>query len=95
MDGKSEYEVHKPILMEGGIPEHDIIHISEGTTIAFFARRFLLLGERYAPKDALVDVLGLVDNRGITKDNWMNSTQGKQRVIGELEKIAKILGTNH
>jgi hypothetical protein len=107
--------------MEGGIPEHDIIHISEGTTIeeivknsflipqqqgisihtvllvgkAFFARRFLLLGERYAPKDALVDVLGLVDNRGITKDNWMNSTQGKQRVIGELEKIAKILGTNH
>jgi DUF218 domain len=121
MDGKSEYDVHKPILIEGGIPEHDFIHIAEGTTIeeivknsfripqqqgfsihkvllvgkAFFARRFLLLGERYAPQDTLVDVLGLVDNRGITKANWMNSPQGKQRVIGELEKIAKLLGTHH
>jgi hypothetical protein len=121
MDGQSEYDVHKPILIEGGIPEHDIIRISEGITIeeivkhsfripqqqgfpihkvllvgkAFFARRLLLLGERYAPQGTVVDVLGLVDHRGITKDNWMNSPQGKQRVIGELEKIANMLGSSH
>ncbi|WP_134684487.1 YdcF family protein [Brevibacillus migulae] len=117
LHGKSEYEVHKPILVEGGIPEHDIIHITEGSSMeeivkfsfhiplqqgfhyktvllagkAFFMRRFFMLSETYAPEDSVIDVLGLKDNRNITKDHWMHTETGIQRVSGELEKIARLL----
>lgn len=117
MNGRSEYEAFKPILVDGGIPENDIIHITEGTTIeeivkysfqipleksilcknvllvgkAFFMRRFLLLGEKYAPADTILDVLGHTDDRGISKHNWMDTEPGKYKVIGELEKITLLL----
>ncbi|MFE1626982.1 ElyC/SanA/YdcF family protein [Brevibacillus reuszeri] len=117
MNGKSEYEMFKPILVSGGIPENDIIHITQGSTIdeivrysfqiplqqsiqfknvllvgkAFFMRRFLLLGEKYAPEGSVLDVMGLTDNRGIEKNNWSDTEHGKNRVIGELEKISFLL----
>ncbi|MGC5323971.1 ElyC/SanA/YdcF family protein [Brevibacillus sp. SYSU BS000544] len=117
MNGKSEYEVYKTILVDVGIPENDIIHITEGYTIeeivkysfqiplqqsiqyknvllvgkAFFMRRFLMLGEKYAPDDTNLDVMGLTDDRGITKNNWMDTETGTKRVIGELEKISLLL----
>ncbi|MFS0553190.1 ElyC/SanA/YdcF family protein [Brevibacillus sp. 179-C9.3 HS] len=117
MNGKSEYEMFRPILVEGGIPENDIIHITKGSTIdeivrysfqiplqqsipfknvllvgkAFFMRRFLILGEKYAPEGTILDVMGLTDDRGIEKSNWADTEPGKNRVIGELERISCLL----
>ncbi|MGF9908025.1 ElyC/SanA/YdcF family protein [Brevibacillus porteri] len=117
MSGMSEYEMFKPILVEGGIPENDIIHITQGSTIeeivrysfqiplqqsiqfknvllvgkSFFMRRFLMLGEKYAPEGSVLDVMGLTDDRGIEKNNWADTESGKNRVIGELERISLLL----
>lgn len=117
MEGKSEYEAHAPVLVEGGIPSEAIIHVKQGTTIeeiirhsfeipralgipyqkvllvgkSFFTRRMYMLGERYAPEGTILDVLGLVDDRGITKENWLHTQKGRERVLGEWNKIGKLL----
>ncbi len=47
MGGKSEYEVHKPFLMAGGVPEETILLEPDGKTIEEIVRNSFLIPSRY------------------------------------------------
>ncbi|GAA0385217.1 hypothetical protein [Paenibacillus motobuensis] len=57
---------------------------------AFFCRRFMILAALNRT-DKTFDVLPLVDERGIDKDNWHTTEKGRARVLNEINVINKIL----
>jgi len=110
----NEYEYHKQLLIEQGIPEQLIYPIrgdfKDGCDVviaavrqldrdmnnillagkAFFCRRFIILAT-LNESDKCFDVLPLVDERGIDKNNWYKTDKGKTRVFNELKVINHIL----
>lgn len=80
------------------IIEHAMNHLAEtaarkillaGKT--FFVSRFLLIATAFASEDMVLDVIPLVDKRGLNKENWHETEQGKKRVFHEFQMIAQFL----
>ncbi len=84
------------------IIEHAMTHLAEtdaqkillaGKT--FFMKRFLLIATAFAKEDMVLDVLPLVDKRGLNKENWHETELGKKRVMNEFQMIAQFLSKYH
>jgi len=110
----NEYEYHKLLLIEQGVPEELICPITgefkDGSDVvlaavrqldqgmnnillagkAFFCRRFMILATLNETEKCF-DVLPLIDERGIDKNNWYKTNKGKTRVFNELKVISNIL----
>ncbi|RXI96704.1 hypothetical protein DS745_23695 [Anaerobacillus alkaliphilus] len=80
------------------IIEHAMSHLAETSAKkvllagkTFFMKRFLLIATAFAKEDMVLDVLPLVDKRGLNKENWHETEQGKKRVFHEFQMIAQFL----
>ncbi|YCA12909.1 hypothetical protein M1D60_09395 [Bacillus sp. AK128] len=60
----------------------------------FFMSRFLLIASLYAMDDVILDVFPLEDNRGLNKETWYLSEDGRKRVINEYQMISQFLNKN-
>lgn len=60
---------------------------------AFFCRRFIILATLNA-SNKLFDVLPLIDDRAIDKENWYKSDKGRARVLNEIQVISNILNAS-
>jgi uncharacterized SAM-binding protein YcdF (DUF218 family) len=78
-------EYSQKVLQEMNIPIHKAIIVCK----AFHSRRALLTYQAVFPLATTFLVSSVVDNRGITKDNWFTKKEYISIIMGEIKKIGQ------
>jgi len=73
------------VCNENGIPLSKVILVCKN----FHARRSYISYKLNFPKDTKFIVQPIVDGKGITKGNWMNTESHRTKVMSEVMKIGK------